>query len=167
MSGKTSSQYSGNKGDGNMDYSVFYPSVLLNYFVAFAGIITAIILLVVGDIFLIKQYLKSKSVIELVGIVACIAGIIIISYFLRNYFNDITNVIRKNYIVTTGTAEGWDSAGQVHETRGFAFKTDDGETIKLVVTYPPVYQGDRFEVIYLPNTGYGCIIQKLEGGELP
>lgn len=167
MSGKISSQYSGNKGDWNMDYSAFYPSVLINYFIAFAGIMTAIILLTVGDIFLIRQYLKSKSVIELVGIIACIIGVIVVAYFSRNYFKDIPNVLSNNYIVTTGTAEGWDSAGQVHETRGFAFKTDNGETIKLVVTYPPVYQGDRFEVIYLPNTGYGCIVQKLESGELP
>ena len=159
--------YLGNKGDTNMDYSAFYPSILFMYFGTFAGVLVAIFLLICGDVFLLKQYLKSKSIIELVGVVACIVAVIAVAYFSRNFFKDIPNVLSKNYIITTGTAQGWDSAGQVHETRGFAFKTDNGETIKLVGTYPPVYQGDRFEVIYLPNTGYGCIVQKLESGELP
>ncbi|MGI6248083.1 MAG: hypothetical protein ACOYJX_01570 [Acutalibacteraceae bacterium] len=144
----------------SMDYSAFYPSILINYFVAFAGIIIAIILLVVSGAFLLKRYLKSKSVIELVGVVACIVAIVAVAYFSRNFFKDIPNVLSENYIVTSGTAQGWDSAGQVHETRGFAFKRDDGEIAKIVVTYPPVYQGDRFEVIYLPNTGYGAIVKK-------
>ena len=150
-----------------MDYSAFLPSVLINYFIAFAGVVTTIILLVVVGAFLARQYFKSRSFIECVGVVACVIGVFITAYFSRNYFKDIPNVVSKNYIVTDGTAEGWDSAGQVHETRGFAFKTDDGKNFKLVVTYPPVYQGDRFKVIYLPNTGFGAIIQKLEDGELP
>lgn len=169
MAKKDLFQYLGSKGDENMDYSAFYPSILFMYFGAFAGILVAIILLICGDIFLIKQYLKSKSIIELVGIIACVVGIIVVAYFSRNYFKDIPNVISKNYIVTTGTAEGWDSAGPisssagpVYETRGFAFRKDDGEIKKIVVTYPPVYQGDRFEVIYLPNTGYGAIVKKLD-----
>lgn len=157
----------GSKGDENINYSAFYPSILFMYFGTFAGILVAIILLICGDIFLLKQYLKSKSIIELVGFVVFIAVIIIVSHFSRNYFKDIPNIVSKNYIITTGTAEGWDSAGQVHETRGFAFKRDDGEIKNIVVTYPPIYQGDRFEVIYLPNTGYGAIVKKLESGELP
>lgn len=150
-----------------MDYSAFYPSILFMYFGAFVWVLVAIVLLICGDVFLIKQYLKSKSVIELVGSIACIVAIIAVAYFSRNFFKDIPNVMSKNYIITTGTAEGWDSAGQVHETRGFAFKTDDGVIKKIVVTYTPIYRGDRFEVIYLPNTGYGAIVKKLEGSELP
>jgi hypothetical protein len=151
----------------DMNYSAYYPSILFMYFGTFAGIILAVALLIYGDIYILKQYIKIKSNIELVGFIVFFVAILVVLYFSRNYFKDIPNVVSKNYIVTTGTAEGWDSAGQVHETRGFAYKTDGGETKKIVVTYPPVYQGDRFEVIYLPNTGYGAIIRKLEGGELP
>jgi len=150
-----------------MNYSAYYPSILFMYFGTFAGIILAVALLIYGDIYILKQYIKIKSNIELVGFIVFFVAILVVLYFSRNYFKDIPNVVRKNYIITAGTAEGWDSAGQVHETREFAFKTDGGDTQKIVVTYPPVYQGDRFEVIYLPNTGYGAIIRKLEGGELP
>lgn len=150
-----------------MDYSAFYPSILLMYFGTFIGVLVAIVLLIFGDVFLLKQYLKSKAIIELVGFVACIMIIIAVAYFSRNFFKDIPNVVNKNYIITTGTAVGWDAAGPVHETRGFAFKTDDGKIKNIVVNYTPIYKGDRFKVIYLPNTGYGAIIKKLESGELP
>lgn len=150
-----------------MDYTAFYPSILFMYFGTFAGVIIAIILLIGGDIYLLKQYLKTKNIIELIGFVTCTIAIIVVLYFSLNFFKDIPNVISKNYTVATGTAEGWDTAGQEPETRGFAFKKDDGEMINIVVTYPPIYQGDRFEVIYLPNTEYGAIVKKLESGELP
>ena len=150
-----------------MDYSAFYPSILLMYLGTFIWVLVAIALLICGDVFLLKQYLKSKSIIELVGVVTCIVAAIAIAYLSQNFFEDIPNVISKNYVITTGTAEGWDTAGQDPETRGFTFIKDDGETKKIVVTFTPIYQGDRFEAIYLPNTGYGAIVKKIEGSGLP
>lgn len=148
-----------------MDYSTFYLSITIEYLIGFTSYIITIILLVCGDIFLIKRYLKSKSEIELVGIIVCIVAIIIVAYFSRNFFKDIPNVIGKNYTVSTGTAYGWNTAGQEPEARGFEFQKDDGEIIKLQVIYTPIRQGDRFEVIYLPNTGFGAIVQKIDKGK--
>ena len=63
-----------------MDYSAFYPSILFMYFGTFAGVLVAIFLLICGDVFLLKQYLKSKSIIELVGVFACIVAVIAVAY---------------------------------------------------------------------------------------
>ena len=166
---KNLSPYSGSEGDKNMDYSAFYPTIWFMYFGTFAGIITAIILLVCGDIFLIKQYLKSKAIIELVGMVACVVAIIAVCYFSRNFFKDIPNVINKNYIISSGTVITGNNGGIDPEARDFAFKKDDdGKTVKIIANSKPIQNGERFEVIYLPNTGYGAITKRFnEGGELP
>ena len=149
-----------------MDYSVFYPSIIIGYIGGFAGTILVIILLICGEVFLIKQYLKSKSTIELIGIFVFVVLIIVVSYYSKIYFKDIPNVINKNYIVSRGTVIEGNNGGQDPETRGFVLKTDDGEIKRLCVVYLPIDNGDRFEVIYLPNTEWGAIIQKLKGDEL-
>ena len=149
-----------------MDYSAFYPSILLMYLGTFLWAIVAMTLLLCGAVVLLRQYLKSKSLIELAGVAACMVAVIAIAYFSRSFFQDIPNAVSRNYVIATGTAEGWDTAGQGTETRGFAFANDNGETKKIVVTYTPIYQGDRFEAMYLPNTGYGAIIKKLDGNNV-
>lgn len=82
-------------GDEDMDYSAFYPSILLMYFGTFAGVITALILLIYGEVYLVKEYLKSKTIIELVGVIACVVGITGVTYFFRNFFKDLPNVINR------------------------------------------------------------------------
>ena len=150
-----------------MDYSSFYPSILLTYFGSFAGVIFLVILFICGEVFLIKQYLKSKAVIEIIGMFACVVIIIAISHFFRQYFKDIPNVINRNYIIATGTVVIGNNGGTESETRDFTLKKDDGETIRILANYMPIQNGDEFEVIYLPNTGCGAIIRKIKGGELP
>lgn len=83
-----------------------------------------------------------------------------------NEVKDIPNAIHNEYIVTTGTAIGWNTTNDDTEHRGFTFLTDDGEEVDLsVLPCPKVYQGDRLEVMYLPNSGIGAIIQWLDDSD--
>jgi len=152
----------GQLGDMNMDYSAYYPPILFMYFGTFVGVIVAMALLICGAMHVFKLYQKSKSNIMLIGFTVCIVIVIVISYFAQSFFRDIPFVVNKNYIITIGIAQGWDTAGQEPETRGFAFKRDNGEIIDITVTYTPIHQGDRFEVIYLPHTKFGAIVRKIE-----
>lgn len=117
----------GELGDMNMDYSAYYPSILFMYIGTFVGVIVALVLLLFGAMHVFKLYKKSKFNIMLIGLTVRIVIVIVVSYFSQNFFADIPNVVSKNYIVTTGIAQGWDAAGQEPETRGFAFKKDDGD----------------------------------------
>jgi hypothetical protein len=146
----------------NMDYSAFYSKILYLYIVAFAGVLAGIGLLVFGGVYFLKHYLKkSKAAIDIIGFIICILVFNIVSFFAANFFLDIPNAVSNNYIVATGTAQGRDAGGDISDSRGFEFKKDDGEVIRITVIYTPVYEGDRFEVIYLPNTKYAAIVKKL------
>ena len=151
-----------------MDYSPYYPSILYLYFGTLAAFFVGFGLLIYGEIYLIQQIKEFKSLLSVLFFVVLFAAIVSVSLLSVDYFKDIPNVIRNNYIVATGTAEGNDSAGQEPDARGFRFKPDVGEEFYIrIPSYPQVFHGDRFEVIYLPHTGVGAIIQKLEGEELP
>ena len=145
-----------------MDYSSFYPAVIILFLVAFMGVILALILLFYSEIYLLKHYLKSRTIIDFLGLMICSTVFILTSLFSLRYFRDVPNIVYQNYTIATGTAVGWDTAGLDPETRGFAFKKDgSSDIIHLTVVFTPVNQGDRFEVIYLPNTGFGAIVQKI------
>ena len=145
-----------------MDYSNYHFSIIFEYFISFLGVLLSIIFLICGIVYLLKQYLQSKNVVEFIGIIACAVVIIVIAYFSRNYFKDIPNIVIKNYTITYGVVVEGDNGGRNFNTRGIVFKKEDGEIVKLVVNYYPIVSGEKFEVIYLPNTGFGAIIQKIE-----
>lgn len=145
-----------------MDYSAYYPTILYEYICSFIGILGAITFFVCISVMLFKQYLELKSTLQIIGFIIFITLTIVMFNFSLKYFKDIPNILNENYIVTTGTAVGQHTPGQVPETRGFKFRGDDGVVMSIVVTYLPVFQGDRFEVIYLPHTGFGAIIRKID-----
>lgn len=145
-----------------MDYSGHYPSILLMYFGTFAGVIGGLILLLLGGRRVIKQYMKSKDIIDLLGAIPGAAFAIWLSFFSVPFFKDIPNVINGNYMVVTGTVVSWNSGGSASEARGIVLETDDGKRISVVVNYTPIRKGERYEIIRLPNTTFGSVIRQIE-----
>ena len=150
-----------------MDYSHHYPSILLMYFGILAGIIIGLVLLLMGARSLIRQYIESKGITKLAGAIAVVVCVILLAVFSVPWFKDIPNVINKNYIIITGTVVSWNSGGTQSEARGITLETDDGERIKVTVIYTPIREGERYEIIRLPNTPVGSVIRKIDDTELP
>jgi len=115
---------------------------------------------------LYKEYRKNKSKSVIWIALAAFAFFVLMSIPTVNEVKDIQNVLNRNYVIVTGTAVGWDTTTDESEPRSFSFLTDDGKTVDLIVLpCPPVHQGDRFEVIYLPNSGIGAIMQELDDSD--
>ena len=146
-----------------MDYSSYYPAIIELYLWHCCGLIVIPSLLIWMGVHLAK-YINAKSTISL--IIVPILLILWVGFSIplyTKYIKDIPNIINENYIVTTGTATSWNTTGPENTSRSFEFTTDDGEVIKLSVqSTKPVYQGDRYEVIYLPHTKCGAIVRKIE-----
>lgn len=150
-----------------MDYTTLYPAINRYFFEVFvSSIVFCLIFPIYTGIKLYKEYIASKSKGIVAGLLLLSIAFVWLTYSFVNDCKDIPNIVSKNYIVATGTAIGWNTVEDETEPRGFEFQPDDGEKIDLsVLPCPPVHQGDRFEVIYLPNSGIGAIIQILDDSE--
>jgi hypothetical protein len=149
-----------------MDYSVFYPSILFMYSILLAAVLVGIILALSVSFYYLKELLKEKGVMNLVAVICFFTIVLVILYFSIDIFCDIPNVIKKNYVITTGIAIDSNNAGQEPEIRGFPLKRNyTNEIIRVAVTYYPINEGDEFEVIYLPNSKIGAIVRKIENPE--
>ena len=145
-----------------MDYSSHYLEILIRYYMIFAFTIFFIIVFAIYGAKLIKQYTESKKFIKLLGAIALAGGIVVFSYFSVPHFKDIPNAINQNFVIITGTVVSGDSGGRAPETRGFTVIDDNGNRRSVLANYMPIFTGDRFEIILMPNTGSGVILRKLE-----
>ena len=145
-----------------MDYSSHYIVILIRYFVSFAVILSIIIVFAIYGAKLIKKYMESKKFIKLLGAIALAVGVVVFSYFSVPYFKDIPNAINFNFDIIIGTVVSGNSGGRASETRGFTVIDDNGNRRSVLANYPPIFTGDRFEIIIMPNSGSGVILQKLE-----
>lgn len=146
-----------------MDYSVFYPSILLDFCILLAGSVLALALLVYADYSHVKEFFREKNFMNALDAVFFVAATVLVLYFSTYVYRDIPHVVNSDYIITTGTALGNNSAGKEPENRGFALMRDDThEVVRITVTYYPIYKGDWMEVIFLPHTHLGAVIQKLD-----
>ena len=149
-----------------MDYSQYF-SAISGFFwenLFFSGFF--ILIFPIHSVYqLYKEYQKNKSKSVIWIAVAVFVFLVLMSIPTINEVKDIQNVLNQNYMIATGTAVGWNTTTDESEPRSFSFLTDDGKTVDLrVLPCPPVHKGDRFEIIYLPNSGIGAIVQKLENG---
>ena len=148
-----------------MDYSYYYPSILFMYFGTFIGIFIGFIILAKLATSYIRENKVPKESVKPAGAIILTVCVVLLAIFSISFFKDIPNVINENYIVATGTVVSWDSGGTASETRGITLETDDGKRIKTLVNYTPIREGERYEIIYLPNTTFGSIIRQIEEDE--
>ncbi|MDR1565234.1 MAG: hypothetical protein LBS74_09775, partial [Oscillospiraceae bacterium] len=146
-----------------MEYSTHYNAILYLYIAGLAGVVLFSVALIAGEIYLIKQYTKDKSIVEFVGAVAIpVIFVLLTIFYSSNYILDIPYAIKNDYTIATGTATGWDTTGKGNTTKSFNFTTDDGTSIDLfILSSDSIHQGDRFEVMFLPHTGCGAIVKQL------
>ncbi len=171
-----------------MEYSQYAPymsSALLNYILFAAAVLVIIVLLVIGTFFQLKTFLTQNarqedfkllffhnkgSIVDFIGIVFAVILFVVFLFWSRRVFADIPHAINKDFIVATGVVVSQNAAGRedVGETRGFEIQDlETGEIINLLVFYTPIWQGEVYEVIYLPHSKAGAIVRKIESGEEP
>jgi len=177
-----------------MDYSVYYPSVLARYFESLiAGIFMMPFLLGIF-IFSIVYIIKNKKIIETVSISEVEGGEIVekkIKYIhnydsvisiilvvvcpilfvlsLSNAFNlisDFPHAMNRNFTITTGIVTSWSTADERTYHRVIEIKDiNTDEIIKISVWDYPIHKDEILEVIYLPNSGEGAIIRRIDPDE--
>ena len=154
------------KGENNaMDYSIYFRVLTNEFYDQFQKVIIVLVILVVGLIGMVYQAIVKKAgKIEwiFVSIVIPLLIIVVLSGLINN-LKDLAYVKNGKYLVGTGTAITDDSRKTKDlPGRTVRFQLDDGEVIKIHLYYGPIYEGDRFEIIYLPNTRGAVIVRKLE-----
>lgn len=78
------------------------------------------------------------------------------------YCRDIPNVLKRAYIEDTCTIVGQDAGGTATESRSVQVKcSKSGDEFTFLTQYLPMKIGDVYRIIYLPNTKFGSVIEKI------
>lgn len=88
----------------------------------------------------------------------------VLSYSIRLLL-DLPNVLSRKYVVDVCVITKQDSSGSDYsmEDRGVGCTSENNENnhYNLQVTYTPMKLGEKYKVIYLPNSKFGVIIEKM------
>jgi len=159
-----------------MDYSSQIPQLNRAFFINF-GFSLLCICMMIGFFFFIKKikvnpeffpnnYDKWNTIVRWIS---CIGLIVLLAFSIPmsvRFFLDIPNIRSNAYIVdvceiTKQDAGGADNAVQ---NRGVWCKNKLDVNIPeyhLLVSYTPLRQGEKYRVIYLQNSKYGVIIERM------
>ena len=147
-----------------IDYDYYFRVLVKEfYFCVFLVIGLSIMMgggIIVGLYQMAKRRMpKSEFMVLLIALPICLIMAFGMSSDLRK---DLVYVKNGEYLKGTGTAITDDSRKtNDNPGRSVRFQFDDGEVLTISLYYGPIHIGDRFEIIYLPNTRRAVIVQKL------
>ncbi len=157
---------------------MLYPELIqkihLEYYIGFFGSIFMSLVLVGSGIFLLKRlFFRSKgdgtiqnnrkmTIILLIGIV--FALFLFVSGFF-GYLHDFDNVQNNIYVEDVCVVIGPSSAGnsETLQDRSPLCKSEiNGDEFLFSTFYTPMLMGEKYRILYLPQTKIGRVIEKLE-----
>ena len=116
-----------------------------------------------GSILIVnKNSEKNRTFANLLVVTVLLIALLILFLYI---LSDVPCLMSGQLISTTAVVVSQDSAGQetIAEVRGFRVKdTSSGDVIHILATYTPIRAGEIYEILYLPHTHIGAIIQKVE-----
>lgn len=164
-----------------MDYSNYIDHILRNYLINGVCVLGSVVGVIGISLEAFKHFRKANkeksnfkflffnnksSIIDFLGFFG-ITAIMSVGWIwaFGNFIQDIPYVINNEYIITTGVSTGWDNSGEedyIDQRTLCINEFSTGENIEILVNYTPINQGDVYKVMYLPNTKFGVIIEKIE-----
>jgi len=158
-----------------MDYSVLLSKMTVSYFVGLAGVLImpAVIIAAIFQFNKVKvqnainpKNIKKINLILHLMVNALFAFMLIVYIMgIPPIFNDLPNVIMKNYIVDECLVIGQDSGGAADnmDSRGVGLRSlKTGEEFQFTTNYTPIRNGEYYRVMYWPNSKIGAIIEKIK-----
>jgi hypothetical protein len=147
-----------------MDYSEYYEFLIEMYKDSFLRGAVLTILVFCGMVSQLYNFYRKKTDGSLFIAGLCLVAFLFLSYDTIRFINDIPYVKKGEYFIATGvvtvgsTTKNVDISG----ARSFGYLVDNGKEITLSVYHKePIYVGERYEVMYLPNCKRAVIIRKI------
>jgi len=146
-----------------MDYVEYCKQLKNQFYLDFIVWVCLSILLAILCSFAIYLLVKRRTKWDIIGLILLVIFMAVSLFQLHKYMNDFSLVKKNEIYIATGTAISTD-AQKSKDTPGryIRFRIDDGAELNLNLYYGQIYEGDRFEIVYLPNTGHAVIVQKLK-----
>lgn len=162
-----------------VDYTQHYKTIWFNYFMSMAGMVLILIMLIYGCVYcykcfythdfrdseskIILHYFSKESLIDFIGfVVFLLLTIFFVIFQLKgNVAKDLPYVINNDYSIVTGEIVKQGPRPEFG-LRTVHVKNSVGQLVECKVAGATYELGNGYEIIYLPNTGFGSIIRQIE-----
>ncbi len=138
-----------------MDYSMFEFKILYLFGLQLFFFVVVLLFLI---FILILSNASGTSKAENIVLVFLI---LILVWTTKDKLFDIPNIITKNYTVEMMMATNIKVEDEKINNKNINFESNDGKTINLMLTTNDVKNGDKYLIMYLPNSKIGIIIEKV------
>jgi len=157
-----------------MDYSEAIEKIKLDYWITFLGVIIIpiafLVLLVLFIRYLYRtsdhfKHVTKKQWPFLVLVPFLVTGMVFIFLYVPKVIMDFSNVREDGFIVDVCTVIGQSNAGNpmTPQSRSPVCGMENtGEEIQLTIFYTPMNIGEKYTIVYLPNTKLGRVLNKIE-----
>jgi len=146
-----------------VDYSVHFEQLKNQFYFHFLVWVSVSILLIIVLLVALYYVIKRSTKRYIAILIFSTVFFIVFTNRLINYFKDLGIVNKGQFCTVKGTAVSEDTEkNKDTPVRYVRFKIDEGIEFDITLYYGQIYKGDRFEIIYLPNTGHAVIVQKLK-----